>query len=496
MNKIRHSRRAFAIALVMGLVASGLAVATGASEEAGMRGELSIAVWGQIEADPNHPVYSVHELLQEWDGLHPGLRLTYEYNGGQSVTDRFTWIRTRMLSRTLPDVVMIYFPSDDFYDRELLYDLAPELDKPNPYSASATWRDDFPQDAQIVSDHLQPDGGLYVAGFTQSGNVGVTSFIYNQDIFDEVGVSVPRTWAEFLDTQERIKAAGYTPFHQPTAGPLGWLVDWPLWVLKWQLLEEVAAEADVNRPYDQISQYELVRAYKRGIFTPFDPRYQEAWRLLKEWSQYWQEGFLAPPQGDPFVEGKAAMQHMMTLWLPRIAANPNVTFNWGTFYQPQLTQESTRHATGATPRRVGNSGAGASGSVFFMIPQTTVQRGRLAPSLDLLHFLTAPPQLDYWCDNQTIPCFDPGTSVVDVYSDPAVQRQMAGFFEPSAFENGSLNLSFGHGTQDTGTQVRKLVQEYLGDAITLEAAMEELDAILRVAYDELIASNPDWVTDW
>ena len=92
MNKVRHSRRAFAIALVMGLVASGLAVATGASEEAGMRGELSIAVWGQIEADPNHPVYSVHELLQEWDGLHPGLRLTYEYNGGQSVTGRFpTW---------------------------------------------------------------------------------------------------------------------------------------------------------------------------------------------------------------------------------------------------------------------------------------------------------------------------------------------------------------------------------------------------------------------
>ena len=290
-----------------------------------------------------------------------------------------------------------------------------------------------------MSDHLQPDGGLYVAGFTQSGNVGVTSFIYNQDIFDEVGLSVPRTWAEFLDTQERIKAAGYTPFHQPIAGPLGWLVDWPLWVLKWQLLEEVAAEADVNRPYDQISQYELVRAYKRRIFTPFDPRYQEAWRLLKEWSQYWQEGFLAPPQGDPFVEGKAAMQHMMTLWLPRIAANPNVTFNWGTFHQPQL---------------------------------------------------------DHWCDNQTIPCFDPGTSVVDVYSDPAVQRQMAGFFEPSAFENGSLNLSFGHGTQDTGTQVRKLVQEYLGDAITLEAAMEELDAILRVAYDELIASNPDWVIDW
>jgi raffinose/stachyose/melibiose transport system substrate-binding protein len=462
-----------------------------------MSGELNVALWRQLEADPKHPAYSVHELLQQWNEMYPNVDLEYEYIGGQSVVDKFTWIKTHMLSETLPDVVMIYFPGEDYFNRDYMYDLAPELDKPNPYSANATWRADFPQDAQVVKNMTQPDGGMYVAGFTQSGNVGATSFVYNQDIFDEVGVDVPKTWDEFLDIQAKIKAAGYTPFLQPTAGPLGWLQDWPRWVIQWQLFDDVFAEVDIQEPFDTVTQYEIVRAYKKGILTPNDPRYKESWRMMKEWSQYWQEGFLAPPEGDAFVEGKAAMQHTMTLWIPQIASNPNVTFDWGTFYQPPITKASSRFATGAVPQRVGNSGAGASASMYFMIPQTTVKRGRLDMGLDLIKYITAPDQLDYWCQAQTIPCFDPGTVVENVYpGDTDSQRQMAGFFNPPAFENGSSNMSFNTLSQDTGTQIMKLMQEYLGDAMTIDEVVEELDEIVKVAVEDLIGEHPEWKKDW
>lgn len=41
---------------------------------------------------------------------------------------------------------------------------------------------------------------------------GARGIIYNKDIFEEVGVSVPTTYTEFVDVCEKISAAGYTPF--------------------------------------------------------------------------------------------------------------------------------------------------------------------------------------------------------------------------------------------------------------------------------------------
>ena len=488
-----------AFLLPITVAASGAADSGAAASGSGEKsGEVTVALWRDLEADPNHPAFSVHQILQQWNRMYPGVELKYELNGGQSVTDKFTWIKTRMMSQTLPDLVMIYFPDDSYFDRDLMYDLAPELEKKNPYSDNARWRDDFPHDAEIIRAKTMPDGGVYVAGYTQSGNVGATAFVYNKDIFDEVGVKPPVDWADFLDIQKKIKAAGYTPFLQPMAGPLGWLIDWSRWVIQWQLLDGIAKDIDIEAPFGEMSQKEVARAVKKGIFRPDDPRYMDSWRMVKEWSQYWQEGFLAPPEGDMFVEGKAAMQHTMTLWIPQIAQNPNVTFKWGTFYQPQITKESSQYATGAIPQRVGNSGAPASASMFFMIPQTTVKSGRFDLALDLLQYATAPAQLDFWCTAQTIPCFDPGTPIEKVYpGDEDMQRQMAGFFDPPAFENGSSNLYLNAISRDLGTQLLKLLQEYLGDAMSLEEAIAELTEMVDVALEDAIASHPEWnAKDW
>jgi len=47
--------------------------------------------------------------------------------------------------------------------------------------------------------------------FTIPYQPNVVAFFYNADIFEKVGVSEPKTWAELLDVCEKIKAAGYTP---------------------------------------------------------------------------------------------------------------------------------------------------------------------------------------------------------------------------------------------------------------------------------------------
>lgn len=460
-------------------------------------GELTLAIWGQIDADPAHSVYAYHEILQQWNEMHPNVDLKYELIGGTTVPDRFNWIATNMAAGTLPDVVMIYFPNDTYKDPDLVYNFNDALQQPNPYSDNATWWDDFPYDGLILDEYADAEGNHFFVGPTQKGDTGVTAIIYNKDIFDEVGVEPPETWAEFMDIQQKIKDAGYTPFFQPMAGPLGWLIGWPLMSTNEQLLDEIIKACDVEEPFDNISEKEMARCIKTGEFKANDPRHMETWQLMKDWSPYWQEGFLAPPpEGDPFAQGQVAMSHTMNLWIGRYLTNPDIAFDWGTFYLPPITEETTDLATGAQNRRVGNLGAPASGSQFLMIPQTTVENGKLDMALDLAQYTTAPEQLEYWCARQPIPCFEPGTPIEEVYAgQEALQQRLRGFFEPGSFENGVRGFDYATMGQDVNTQVLKLMQEYLGDGLTLEEAMDELQFVLEDAADQLIMEHPEWNAD-
>jgi hypothetical protein len=468
-----------------------------AADASEFSGELTLAIWGQIDADPNHSAYSYHEILQQWNEMYPDVELKYELIGGTTVPDRFNWIATNLAAGTLPDVVMIYFPNDTFKDPDLVYDLSAELQAPNPYSDNATWWDDFPFDGQILNDNVGPNGEYFFVGPTLSGDTGVTSILYNKTIFDEVGVSPPETWAEFMDIQQQIKDAGYTPFFQPMAGPLGWLIGWPETSTTEQLMDEVIRACDVEEPFDKISDKEFARCVKIGEFQATDPRHMESWRLMKEWSPYWQEGFLAPPpEGDPFVQGEVAMSHTMNLWIGRYTGNPDIDFEWGTFYQPPVTEASSEYATGVPIRRVGNLGNAASGSQYLMIPMTTVENGKLEMALDLAQYTTAPEQLQYWCERQPIPCFEPGTPIEEVYpGDTTTQTQLRGFFEPGSFERGVTGFGPAALGQDVNTQWLKLMQDYLGDALSLEEAMEELQVLYEDAADQAILEHPEWNAD-
>lgn len=100
-------------------------------------------------------------------------------------------------------------------------DYAAYIDNDSPYSDGA-WRDQFEYDKQTVA----PGSGEFTALSLDSVQV---LWLYNKDIFDEVGVEPPTTWAELLDVCEKIQAAGYQPIAMPGdfdsfySGTMGWL---------------------------------------------------------------------------------------------------------------------------------------------------------------------------------------------------------------------------------------------------------------------------------
>ena len=132
-----------------------------------------------------------------------------------------------------------------------------------------------------------------------------------------------------------------------------------------------------------------------------------------------------------------------------------------------------------------------------LAPNTTYYyfAGELAPEV-LSQFTTAPEQLEYWCERQPIPCFEPGTPIEEVFpNDPQQWVQMRGFFEPGSFKNGIREFRWTTFGFDAETLALKLMQEYLGDAISLEEAMAELQVIAEEEADKAIREHPEWDTD-
>lgn len=501
MNKslsiFRHGMWLITLVILFSLTAFGV---TSQDHGVDFSGELSIAVWGQIDADPARgDAYGFHQVLQQWNDMYPDVDLKYEIIGGTNVTERFTWINTNLLAGTLPDIVMIYFPGPDITNAaDLIYNFEDDLAQPNPYSMNETWRDDFPLDGLILNQTVASDGGNRVVGPTQSGDSGVTAYAYNKTMFDELGIEPPNTWGEFMEIQSVIKDAGYTPFMMPTAGPLGWLWNWSEWTIREQLMDDVVTACDLEEPIGNLNDKELAYCVSTGKLSLSDPRFVTTWELLKDWSQYWQEDFLAPPpEADLFAQGEVAMVNTMNLWLGQIANNPNIDFDWGTFYQPPVTADDHEFGNDVVPNRVGNLGFAGSGTIYVFIPQTTVERSneQFVLARDLAQWITAPEQVDFWCALQTIPCFEPGTPIDEVYSEPETIIQMNGFFQPGAYENGVAGLSWATLDRALDAEWSRLFVEYMGDSMTIDQALEEFQPLLDDALRRAIRSHPEWEAD-
>jgi raffinose/stachyose/melibiose transport system substrate-binding protein len=428
------------------------------------------------------PPKYMNRIIADYSARHPGV--SFEVLPEIPAGDAYeTWVVTQFKANKAPDLgVHLFSEVNRHYTKGWYVDLRPWLDKPNPYVAgNKAWRDVFVPG--VVSTGTAPDGGVYVLPTTLTG----TAIFYNKEIFKQAGVSVPETWAQFIEIQKKIKAAGYIPFAFHMSGN-PYQANWALRSMQDMLLDSrlavIKGGAKPERNMIEgsgVSQKELVAAIARGDYDARDKQWLEQLRLLRVWADYWDPGWLAMNVDDAqrqFVTGKAAMFWHSSSKVKPIKSDSLRKFDYGTFGFPTITRESSQYATGVPAPAIG----GFTGGGHFFVSADTRARGTTDAAVDFLMFLTAPQNIGPL--NNDLGAYAPGVKdmgTLDPDIQPFLQSAQKGVFRIESFYRGL--------TRQYSDQFVKVLEQYLTDRITLDRTGEEIEKLLIDTARTMIEDN-------
>lgn len=221
-----------------------------------------------------------------------------------------------------------------------------------------------------------------------------TGIFYNKTLFQRLGLSIPQTWDEFEVLMTRLRDAGYTPLQMIATIYVDWAVDLFLDQLYYSILPGIDLHQDpVREPYLQgyLDYDEICFLFDHGFFTRRDPRYRELWQLLRRFRQFANKDIVSDDMLRAFVTQRAAMLWAASPLCYRLAADPELKFEWGVFYLPRFTTNTTRFASNVDMCVIGGAGVQyeVTSSAYADTGDPATSR-RLACVIDFLRFLTAP----------------------------------------------------------------------------------------------------------
>lgn len=217
-----------------------------------------------------------NDIIPAFEQSHPGITVEY---APVDTNDYNAAIQSQIEGGTGPDVIMCRpFDVNRSWIEQGYFDSLAELDAIStfPETALAAWEGD--------------DGTPYCVPVASV----LAGFYYNTAIFDELGLEVPTTQAEFLDVLDAIKADGtYTPLALGSADG-------------WQLAYNMLYQVGPNAWHGEDGRLGLIDGTKKLT----DPDFVEGFRVFDSFTDYLPKGYESISYEDMtqlFTLGQAAI---------------------------------------------------------------------------------------------------------------------------------------------------------------------------------------------
>lgn len=348
------------------------------------------------------PYDELSVLLKEWEALNPGYKVELRrtsYGGDQAS------LIPLLKARKAPDIIYqngsvkeshignnYYVPYNDY------------LDKSNPYNDNKPWREVY--QATELEATVASDGNYYYMNLERLA----AGILYNKTFFEEHNLKVPETYGEFMEVQAQIAALGKIPY----------LAQYPWYniILETNIFSGLIEKLDVIRPNGVVDMEEMIRGYKKGIWTPDCDEYRRYIDLICEKAQYEPVGGAGYDPITSFLRGDTIMIEATGESMRKAHYNTVKGFTEGVTGYPYLTNEDLG-LEGKEPGAYCYRGTAGTATSWW-VTQSATRKGTVDKCMDLLMFLTSPKYNNRMIGKMAgaIP-LDP-TATVDEYLQPLV----------------------------------------------------------------------------
>lgn len=303
---------------VAALAAAALALplaACGSSEPGTNDGQVEIDFFHRWPNEPKNSYYA--DVVAEFEKKNPDIKVNVESVLNDAYKDK---VKVVAGSANAPDVLFTWSGSfvNELVKSDALMDLGPWLEK------DSAFRDSF-YESQLTP--FQIDGKQY--GLP----VGMQSklFFYNKDVFEELGLTPPATWDEFIDVLDAIKESGRAPIEYGAQEQ--WTIAHYVGTLNQRVVDPAVFAADQDPA--------------KGKFT--DPGYVEALERFQDLTEYMNDDMTAVGHEiarNAWIAGDAPIMYMQSA---EVGYFGEAKFDYGTFNFPAVDggKGDPRELTGA-----------------------------------------------------------------------------------------------------------------------------------------------------
>lgn len=418
------------------------------------------------EANP-HPYNELRLLADEWETLHPEAKI--EILSPSKSLDRQVAV-AQLAAGTAADIIaQSTLLKEEDYTKGWVLPFDTYLDKPNPYADNKKWSELF--DSKWLDRIRSGDGNLYFIPI-DSIPIGIA---YNKELFAQAGIDkTPVDYTDFFEAFEKLKAIGVTPYMP--------IYRWSDITLETAFYGQKIKEWDVLNKNEIVDQEELVRAYKKGLFTLDSPEFKEYLKFKKMKTEGYPNGWSSVDAYKAFVTGKVAMVEAVGIHMRNMTDDQERAFDFATFPFPELSERDS--ALGGQ----GNTIRGVAGySTTWQITNSAKKKGTEDLAADFLMFITSPKSNSRMVNK------------LEALVPAAIGTEPTELFKPmfdqatSDMENGYLPWGsfYAPGTLagEYFTAYENLSVDYLLGKLTQEKMIKELQKVLDKSIEDLIKQH-------